>query len=299
LKVLWLHRSMLATAVNIGLVWIACSGAGNLVSAPEIRGTSPLAAFAVGERLVYGVQWNPPAYLFFLPSMEAGQAILNLAGETQFQNKKALKIVFTARSSGMLAKLAQVTVDDYYEFTTDANTLCTYAVVKREREGKRMRDIDIIYSQDSPKLHLREVDVSGPLKRVLRDQDYEGIPPCVKDLFSALYSIRRRRLEIGGSERVLVGDNQVVKEVEIRVLQKEKVSTEIGRVDSLLVDTVAVMGGLFKSGGQFRIWLSDDERQMPVKFEIKVSVGKVTGILREARPGGAPAEPASPKKLPD
>jgi hypothetical protein len=45
------------------------------------------------------------------------------------------------------------------------------------------------------------------------------------------------------------------------------------------VNTVAVFGGLFKNGGQFRMWLSADNRKIPVKFEAKISLGKVTGSL--------------------
>lgn len=250
---------------------------------------APAASLAVGERLVFSVQWNPPLYLIFLPSMEAGHATINLAAETQHRDRKAYKIVFAAKSSGILARLANITVDDHYEFITDAETLCTYSVRKREREGKRMRDIDIDYQPENRKLHLREVDVSGPVPKVLRDRDYEDIPPCVKDLFSALYAVRRNKLEVGSADRVLVGDNQTIKEIEVRVLKKERVHTEIGPYDALLVDTVAVMGGLFKNGGQFRIWFSADERRIPVKFEAKVKFGKVTGILREDKPGaGSP-----------
>lgn len=241
--------------------------------------------FAIGERLVYDVDWNPPWYLFFLPPMEAGKATLSLAEGTQYQGRRALKIIFTARSSGTLTKMAGITIDDYYEFTTDAETFCTFCVTKREREGKRMRDIDLVYMPDRRQLHLREVDVSTPVHRVLRDTDYDGIPPCVKDLFSALYSVRQTNLEAGSLTRVLVGENQTVKEVEVRVEKQERVSTPMGDYNAWRVNTIAVLGGLFKSGGQFRMWLSADERRMPVKFEAKVSLGKVTGSLQEAHFG--------------
>ncbi len=53
--------------------------------------------FAVGEKLVYAVEWNPPWYLFFLPTMDAGEAELSLAGETVYGGKRAVKIIFQAR----------------------------------------------------------------------------------------------------------------------------------------------------------------------------------------------------------
>ncbi len=249
-------------------------------AAAQLPGQRP---FAVGERLVYHVNWNPPWFLFFLPPMEAGEATLSLLNGAESRDKKTLKIVFTARSSGTLAKLAGITIDDYFEFTSDAETLCTCSVIKREREGQRMRDIDYVYLPEGGKLHLREVDVSTPDHRVIRDRDYEGIPSCVKDLFSALYALRRTELAAGSSSQVLVGDNHVVKEVQVHVEKKERISTPAGNFEAWQTNTVSVIGGLFKGGGQFRMWLSADARKMPVKFEARVYIGKVIGSLMEAK----------------
>jgi hypothetical protein len=249
-------------------------------SATTGKESAPLPAT---ERLTYRVEWNPPRYLFLLPPMEVGEATLSLVGETRYNDKKALKIVFTARSSGTLVRLFGIKIDDYFEFTTDPETFCTYCVTKKIREGRRMRDIDLVYHPESRQLHMREVDVSTLVPRVLRDKDYEEIPPCVRDLFSALYSFRRTDLTAGTSRRVLVGDDEHIKEVEVRVKKSERVATPAGDFMAWRVDTVAIFGGLFKSGGQFRMWLSADDRKIPVKFEAKASIGKVVGSLREAR----------------
>jgi len=242
-------------------------------------GTAP---FEVGERLVYRVEWNPPWYLFLLHA-EVGEATLSLAGETQYKGKKALKITFTARSSGTLVRLAGMKIDDAYEFTTDPETFCTFCATKRVRQGKRMRDIDLVYIPEARKLHIKDVDVSTVVPRVVLDKDFEEIPPCVKDLFSALYAFRRTDLQAGSTQHVLVGDDQHVKEIEVRVVKKEPVSTPLATYDAWQINTVSVLGGLFQSGGQFRIWVSADDRKVPVKFEAKVKLGKVTGELREAR----------------
>ena len=244
---------------------------------------APPPALPAQELLKYHVEWNPPWWLFMLPSMEAGEATLSLEGETQYNNQKAIRIIFTARSSGTLTRLAGIRIDDSFEFTTSPETYCTLSVVKKVREGKRMRDLDITYLPDNRQIHIREVDVSGDPPSVLRDKKYDGIPPCVKDLFSALYHFRRNSLEAGTRSRVLVGDNEKVKEVEVYVEKQVQVRTQAGVYPAWQLNTVAVMGGLFKSGGQFRIWLSTDDRHMPVKFEAKVSIGKVTGTLKEAR----------------
>ncbi len=247
---------------------------------PPDPGTLP---FAVGERLVYRVDWNPPWFLFFMPPIEAGEVTLNLAGEVLYKDTKALKIVFSAHSSGTLMRLFRLRVEDTYEFVTDAQSFCTHTVAKKIREGKHKRDIEVVHLPDSRQLHKREVDVSTVIPRVIRDKNYEDIPPCVKDLFSALYSLRREPLKVGSSYRILVGDDEHIKEVEAQVEKIEQIKTPSGVYRVCRVNTVAILGGLFKNGGQFRMWLTADERKLPVRFEVQVSLGKATGSLKAAR----------------
>jgi hypothetical protein len=256
---------------------------------PENRSTAPSPdrpapttnPFSVGERLVYHVEWNPPWYLLFLPAMEAGEAELRLAGETLYEGTKAWKIVFEARSSGTLAKLAGVKVQDHFEFITDPQTLCTRAVSKKLREGKRKRDIDIVYYPASNRLHIREIDVAVTPAKVNRDEFIKEIPGCVRDLFSALYNARRTEaFNLGSRHRTLVGDNDKVKEIEVTVEKSEIVETPAGKYETRKLDTVALLGGLFRDGGQFKIWLTADPRRLPVQFEAKVNLGKVSGKLK-------------------
>jgi Protein of unknown function (DUF3108) len=250
---------------------------------PPPGSTRPI-PFAVGEKLVYHVEWSPPWYLFFLPAMEAGEAELSVAEETVYKEKRAIKIVFDARSSGTLVKMAGVKIDDHFEFVTDSETLCTFSVTKKVREGKRKRDIDVVYHPEKRRLHFREVDAAAVPPKVRRDEMVEDIPECVQDVFSALYFVRRLELSAGMSHRSLVGDNDRVKEVVARVEKKEIIETPKGTYETWRINTVAVLGGLFRSGGEFRIWLTTDGRRIPVQFEAKASLGKVSGKLKELHP---------------
>ena len=243
-----------------------------------------LAPFAVGERLIYRVEWNPPWYLFFLPRMEAGELELSIPEEMPYNDRKALKIVFKARSSGTLASLAGVKVEDDAEFITDSETLCTYAVTKRIREGKRKRDIRVSYLPAERRLHIYELDVAVNPPKLKRNEYRNDIPECVRDPFSALYMTRRRELRAGDIHRSIVGDNDRVKEIETRIEKKETVETPAGRFESWRINTVSLIGGLFREGGTFRIWITADEKKMPVQFEAKVSLGTVFGKLKSRQP---------------
>jgi hypothetical protein len=156
--------------------------------------------------------------------------------------------------------------------------------VKRIREGKRKREVTAVYQPSGGSLHIREVDTAATPAVVRRDETVRSIPPCVKDLFSALYSVRRGQFAAGSRHAAVVADNAKVHEVEVRVIGSERVDTPQGSIDAWKLEAVALFGGLFRGGGQFHLWLGKDPRNTPVRFEARVKLGKVTGRLLRVEP---------------
>jgi hypothetical protein len=248
---------------------------------PSGTANSP-APFAPGEKLTFNVEWNPPWYLFFLPDVQAGDAELELAQELEYQGRKAFKIVFRVHSSGAFVKLVGIKVDDYFEYITDAETFCTIAATRRVREGRHKRDIDVVYVPASDQLHIRDVDLAVVPNKTRKDEYKNNIPKCVRDLFSALYWVRAHEFHAGVVHRSVVGNDDKVKEVESVVEKRELIVTPIGQFEAWRLNTMAILGGLFKDSGQFRFWLTADNRKLPVQFEARISLGKVTGKLKAA-----------------
>lgn len=239
--------------------------------------------FRIGERLIYTIKWDPPWYLPFLPQMEAGEADLQLVEETEHKGQKAVKIVLKAHSSGSLAKLAGLKIDDEFVIFSEAGTFCTLTASQKIRESKRKRQIDIEYLRKDRQLHFREVDESVDPPKLRHDDIKNDIPSCVQDPFSALYSYRKSPIRKGDTRTFVLGDNDKVKEVQSRVEEQEKVDVPAGKFTAWKIATVSMMGGLFKEGGQFRIWLSADDRKVPVQFEARVKVGRVLGKLKSQK----------------
>ena len=56
---------------------------------------------------------------------------------------------------------------------------------------------------------------------------------------------------------------------------------------TIVVEPLLVEGtGLFVKRGRLKIWLTDDERRVPVRWASKVPIGAVVGSLESYRPGG-------------
>jgi hypothetical protein len=255
--------------------------------APLVQGSAPqkgkVAAsepFKIGERLVYTVEWDPPWYLIFLPKMEAGKIELILSKEIEYKGKKAVKLLFHAHSSGSLSKLAGLKVEDEFAFFEEPGTFCSFGASKKVREGKRKRQIDIEYMRESRQLRFLDLDESVDPPKLRKDEIKNDIPECVQDPFSAIYYYRMK-LQPGYVHKAILGHDNKIKEVACRVEKQENVNTPAGKFLAWKVDVVSLMGGLFKDGGQFKIWFSADDRKLPVSFEIKVKLGSAIGKLEK------------------
>jgi hypothetical protein len=173
-------------------------------------------------------------------------------------------------------------IDEEFIFLAEPDTFCSLSVSKKIREGKRKRHIDVEYLRDTRQLHIREIDENIDPPAVKKDEVKDGIPECVQDPFSAIYLLRMSPLRDGYSRVFPVGNDDKVKDVTSRVEKQEIIETPAGRFTAWRINTIALIGGLFKGGGQFRIWFSADDRRIPIQFEAKVSLGRAFGKLKSA-----------------
>lgn len=273
---------LIRKGVCIAIFCLIAFGICAIASQDENPQTAPKSSLSRydGERFIYTVKWDPPWYLFFLPSMEAGELDISLAGISKFNGKFAYKIIIHARSSGMLSKMAGMKVKDEFVYYTDPSTLCTQGASGNIREGKRKRQLSLEYFAEERKLHFLEMDEAVNPPKVKKDVTKLNIPPCVQDPVSALYSYRNQSLDIGQEQTFTIGNDDKIKEVRTHVESKALVDTPTGKFQCWKVRADALTGGLFKEGGQFRIWISADEMKSPIQFEAKVSIGRVLGVMK-------------------
>jgi hypothetical protein len=96
-----------------------------------------------------------------------------------------------------------------------------------------------------------------------------------QDVLSAIYFIRTKPLEIGKSFDIYIGDGGRVYTIPIKVVQKKRLNTVLGRVDALRVN--AELFGperlIDNEKGEFSIWVTDDARHIPVGGRVKTDYG--------------------------
>lgn len=219
-----------------------------------------VSAFTIPEKFEYELTWT---------GVKAGTSTLEMsdAGNN-------VKIISTAQSARWVSVF--YIVDDRIESTITKNPSVPFIGQPvnyriKIREGRHRRDKEVIFNQDAGKATYIDY---------LRDERQEyDMPPFVFDPLSSFYYVRTLKLEAGRSVYVTVFDSKKVWNVEVQVLRKEKVTLPSGTVDTIVIKPMMKSEGIFYKKGAIYIWLTDDEKRIPVKLKASVAVGSITAIL--------------------
>jgi hypothetical protein len=242
--------------------------------------TMPVPNPFIGERLVFTVKWDPPWYLFFLPKMEAGEFEVWMTGVSEFKNKPMLKTIIKVQTSGKLVSLTGFKVEDEFELYSDPDTLCAGGAIEKIREGKKKRQRETEYLRESRQLHFRDVDEAVAPPKLVKDIFKDNAPACVRDAISAFYLFRTEKLQPGFLRKYAIYNYDRISEASAQVEKREIIDTPAGKIDAWRMQTDVMKGKLYREKGQLKIWLSVDEKHLPVQFEAKVGMGRMFGVLK-------------------
>lgn len=230
--------------------------------------------FSTREQMEYLVKWDPPAWMFFFPNITAGKMKFVVVDRTLVEGIPLHHFQGSAISTSSLVK-----VNDAFESTSRGADLCAATMIKRTHEGKRHREFEISVDNEKKTATVIERDLAIHPPKTLKTESITDFPQCATDLLAAIYRVRKFPMQDGGVYRFLLTDNGRTKEVTLKTIKKEQVKNDAGLFSTQKVEVQSFFGGLFKQRGSFYIWFTEDERHLPVKFEMKVKLGKVHGNL--------------------
>lgn len=104
----------------------------------------------------------------------------------------------------------------------------------------------------------------------------------VLDTLSGIYYLRTRSLQVGRTETLHIYDSESYAEVPVEILRREHLRlANLTRVDTLVVRPQEG-NGIFRRTGDVLIWMTDDERRVPVKITTSIALGRVSAELVSA-----------------
>ncbi len=113
------------------------------------------------------------------------------------------------------------------------------------------------------------------------------------DALSLFYKLRNQNLKIGDTLELLLFADRKIYKLYAYVEKREKVKTGIGEREAIKINLLVEKSGEYKgkSGleavfggkGGLSVWLSDDEKKIPLFISTRVWFGSVRAILQEIR----------------
>jgi hypothetical protein len=219
----------------------------------------PQTAFGVGERLVYDV-----GYSF----ITAGEAVFSIPRIDTINGRECYQVLFTVNSTPSFSWIYKV--EDRYETMLDVKGIFPWRFSQRIREGKYSRDFSAEFD------HINLVAKTS--------EGIHPIPPYVHDVVSAFYYARTMDFsQFSPGQKVYLQNfyKDTTYQLGIKFLGYQRVDVDAGTFDCVIVEPLIKEGGLFKSEGRVIIWMTNDERKIPVKVSTKVVVGSIDAELRE------------------
>ena len=176
-------------------------------------------------------------------------------------------------SKGFFTKLFNLRFREQIQSTVDASNFTIQKSTMLDEQGKRVRTSETLYDRSKGKLSWTQRDPNNPnAEPRTAVVDFAG---QLQDVLSAIYFVRTQKLEVGKTFEVFVSDSGHVYRVPIHVLEKKKMKTAVGKVNAFRIepDLFGPEGMLDDEKGQFSIWISDDEKRIPVSARVKTEYG--------------------------
>ena len=215
-------------------------------------------AFRVGEHLVFDIKYG---------IIKAGEGIFSVPMRDTLYGRQVYHVSFRARSNSAFDIIYKV--DDRFDTFIDTAGIFPWRFSQRLREGKFKSD----YSADFDQANNTAYSEKAIIKT----------PPYVHDVVSAFFYVRTidfSSARMGQRYNLNNFYRDSTYDLAVRYLGTQRIEVPSGKFDCIIIEPLIKDGGLFKGEGRIVIWMTNDERKVPVKVQTKISIGKVDAELK-------------------
>jgi len=213
---------------------------------------------------------------------------LNDAGDSKLY---ALTLNADVSSKGFFARLFNLKFRERVESTVEPATFTVQKTTILDEQGKRVRTTETTFDRSKGVMTWTSRDPNNPGAEPRHAvADFTG---QLQDVLSAIYFIRTQPLEVGKSFDVFIGDGGRVYTIPVHVVEKKRMKTILGRVEVLHVrpELFGTDRLIDDEKGEFSMWITDDQRHIPVGGRIKTDYGtfdiKLKRIVNPTEPGAS------------
>jgi hypothetical protein len=232
---------------------------------------SPLfAGFGDGEELNFAISYG---------IITAGSVKMTVEASTWHDTIPSYIVTSKAKTTSFFDNFYKVR--DLIEIEFDQSNFQSYRYHKKLSEGSyRQNRINFYYPEVGYSI-LRKKDKNATKWKEIK---YE-IPVPSHDIFTTFFRVRTFDFAVGDTLKVTVTDDGDVTTVDVIVHRLKKMDTIFGNIDCYELEPVLLgTDSVFKNSGDIFIYLTADERKIPVLLESEVIFGSFRATLKDYKP---------------
>ncbi len=200
------------------------------------------------------------------------------------ENENQYLVKTDAKSKGTLLKLFRFSFLQQYESLIEKNSFRILKTVKTDIQKDRIRNSEAVFDYTANKVTFTEVNPKEPMRapRTIASD----IKADTQDLVSGVYLLRTLPLAVGKVFMINVSDSGLVYQVPVRVTGRETQKTVLGKIQCFKIEP-EIFGNnrLIEQKGRMTIWITDDQRRIPIRSKIKTELGKLDVKLKSVSYG--------------
>ena len=216
-------------------------------------------AFGFGERLEYDV-----GYKF----LSAGTAVFEVGKKPRIvAGRPCYRVSFKVVSHKSLEFIYKLT--DTYTTWMDIDGIFPWQFTQRLREKSYSKDVKAAFDQVN--------------NRARTNDGKFDIPPFVHDIVSAFYYIRTQDLasaKKGDRFSLKNFHNGETHNLEVKILGRQRITVTAGTYNCVVVEPVIAAGSPFGFKGRLVLWMSDDDRKIPIKVSTHIAIGTIDAEVK-------------------
>jgi len=257
------HRRLTSFSKALVAFFLLVAACGVALAQTPQRNPLP---FERGEELVYQAEFS--------------RALLRGADVAEFRFKSisehisrgtddttVLRLTGDVVSKGLFPRIAGFRFHQHVESVADVKPFTVLHTNKIEEQGKRSRILEAVFDHETHKALWTEhnpnpgsisIDFSEP----------------IQDVLTVIYFLRTQKLNVGDSFDVPVSDAGHMFRLSVKAVERKELNTVLGKVKTIRVEP-ALFGdtALVRARGALSIWVTEDDRHLPVRAQLKVDIG--------------------------
>lgn len=234
-----------------------------LVSPVMASGETTDLPFRAGEKMTFQVKWS---------FIVAGEATIELLPISRINDKDAYHFLFTARTSEFVDIFYKVR--DRIESFTDINMTHSLFYLKIH-EAKYQKNSTVDFDWDKEQARYSRMGESNRRAPI-------SILPGTFDPLSVFFAFRLNDIDKNNEISLPVTDGKKMVMGKVNVIKKEVIKVNGIEYDTFLVEPeLGEIGGVFEKSknAKLQIWVTADNRRIPVRIKSKVVVGSFVAEL--------------------